>query len=95
MYKYSCSGQNLSDRTCDALFGDQRDKKVSQERERESKPKRWDEIREKLNFVGKYGNNTNELAYSTAKITVHGQIFVPLIIRCVHNVTFTSPTMAH
>jgi hypothetical protein len=45
-------------------FGDQRDKKVPQERD--IKPKRWDEIREKLNFMGKNGNNNiNELQYST------------------------------
>jgi len=29
---------------------------------REIKPKRWEEIRENLKFMGKYGNNnTNEL----------------------------------
>jgi hypothetical protein len=62
---------------------------------REIKPKRWDEIREKLNFMGKYGNkNTNELQYSTAKVTVNGQIFVPIIIRREHHATFTSPAIS-
>jgi len=45
--------------------------------------------------MGKYGNkNTNELQYSTAKVTVHGQIFVPIIIRREHHANFTSPTIS-
>jgi hypothetical protein len=74
-------------------FGGQRNKKTI--REREIKPKLWDEICEKLNFMGKYGNNNpNELHYSTAKFTVHGKKFVPIIIRRAHHVTFTSPTIS-
>jgi len=45
--------------------------------------------------MGTYGNkNTNELHYSTVKVTVHGQIFVPIIIRREHHATFTSPTIS-
>ena len=43
--------------------GDQRDKKYHN---RDLRPKRWDEIQEKLNFAVKYwNNNTYELQYST------------------------------
>jgi hypothetical protein len=43
----------------------------------------------------KYGNrNTDELHYSTAKVTVHGQTLVPIIIRREHHVTFTSPIIS-
>jgi hypothetical protein len=77
------------------LFWDQRDRNYDN---RDLKLKSWDEIREKLNYTCRYRNNdTNELQYSTnfkQRLLIHQQIFIPVIIRCIHHVPFTSSTMS-
>ena len=70
---------------------DQRDEKYHN---RDLKPIRWDEIREKLNVTGKYWDGNTNVLQLQAKVTTGHKKFVPVIIRRVYHVTFTSPTVS-